>query len=108
MPDVVFESNMNTEQHRHFNVLLNELMVSPRAGGQSSTPIQYSHHYLLDTFYKSDSHPRDKVRVTTDEKTRQVVQCVRKVKLGDLNIYSPKRHADWRISVNLEVPGVLD
>ncbi|KZT40602.1 mRNA triphosphatase CET1 [Sistotremastrum suecicum HHB10207 ss-3] len=103
-PDIIFESNMTSDQHRHFNLLLNELMVSPPPGGQTSSPIQYSHHYLLDSFYKSDAHPRDKVRVTTDEKTRQVVQCVRKVKLGDLNIYSPKRHADWRISVNLEIP----
>ena len=30
---------------------------------------------------------------------------MRKIRLGNLNIYSPKRAADWRISVNLEVPG---
>ena len=32
---------------------------------------------------------------------------MRKIRLGDLNIYSPKRAADWRVSVNLEVPGAF-
>lgn len=45
------------------------------------------------------------MRVTRDEKTGAVLECVRKIRLADLNIYSPKRAADWRISVNLEVPG---
>lgn len=44
--------------------------------------------------------------MTRDEKTGEVVECVRKVRLSDLNIYSPKRAADWRISVNLEIPGM--
>jgi hypothetical protein len=42
--------------------------------------------------------------VTKDERTGEVVECVRKIRLGDLNVYSPKRAADWRVSVNLEVP----
>jgi len=42
--------------------------------------------------------------VTRDDKTGTVLECMRKVRLGDLNIYSPKREADWRVSVNLEVP----
>jgi hypothetical protein len=33
------------------------------------------------------------------------VECVRKIRLSDLNVYSPKRAADWRVSVNLEVSG---
>lgn len=47
----------------------------------------------------------EKIRVTRDEKSGTVVQCVRKIRLGDLNIFSPQRGADWRVSVNLEVPG---
>ena len=43
--------------------------------------------------------------MTRDEKTGELVECVRKIRLKDLNIYSPKRAADWRVSVNLEVPG---
>jgi hypothetical protein len=45
--------------------------------------------------------------VTRDEKTGAVIECMRKIRLGDLNVYSPKREADWRVSVNLEVPGAL-
>lgn len=51
-----------------------------------------------------DGNDRDKIRVTTNEKTGTVLECMRKIRLGDLNIYSPKRDADWRVSVNLEVP----
>lgn len=45
--------------------------------------------------------------MTRDEKTGEVTQIVKKIRLGDLNIYSPKRPADWRISVNMEVPGAF-
>lgn len=47
------------------------------------------------------------MRVTRDEKAdNKVLECVRKLRLGDLNVYSPKKAADWRISVNLEVKGL--
>jgi hypothetical protein len=68
--------------------------------------MDYAHLYLMDSFYPSPDGPdRDKIRVTRDEKTGTVVECMRKIRLGDLNVYSPKREADWRVSVNLEVPG---
>ena len=69
------------------------------------TPLRYNHTRLVDSFYPLPHGSREKFRVTVDEKTGRVVQCIRKVRLGDLNIYSPKRNADWRISVNLEIPG---
>lgn len=43
--------------------------------------------------------------MTTDEKTGAVRECVTKTRLADLNIYSPKRKVDWRISINVETPG---
>jgi polynucleotide 5'-triphosphatase len=43
--------------------------------------------------------------VTRNEKTGDVLATVKKVRLGNLDVYSPKRAADWRISVNVEVPG---
>lgn len=89
-------------QHKHFNELLNGLKVTPPPSATSS--ISYTHLRLIDSFYQSPDS-RDKIRVTRDEKTGKVEQCVRKVRLGDLDIYSPKRAADWRISVNLEIPG---
>ncbi|OBZ68695.1 mRNA-capping enzyme subunit beta [Grifola frondosa] len=88
-------------QHKHFNQLLNTLKTS------SSTPLSYTHLRLVDSFYAADSGAGargERIRVTRDEKSGAVVACVRKVRLGDLNIICPKRAADWRISVNLEIP----
>ncbi|KAE9393868.1 mRNA capping enzyme [Gymnopus androsaceus JB14] len=103
--DCRFESNMTASQHKHFNTLLNKLKISSsQPGYASSSPLDYHHLYLVDSFYPSESNDRDKIRVTRDEKTGTVIECMRKIRLGDLNVYSPKRCADWRISVNLEVP----
>jgi len=65
--------------------------------------LNYSHRYLVDSFYSPDGNDRDKIRVTRDEKTNDILECMRKVRLGNLDIYSPKRAADWRVSVNLEI-----
>jgi polynucleotide 5'-triphosphatase len=43
--------------------------------------------------------------VTRNDKTGEVLATVKKVRLGNLDVYSPKQAADWRISVNVEVPG---
>jgi len=103
--DCHFESNMSAMQHKHFNTLLNNLKIASTEPSHPSSPLAYSHKYLIDSFYPSDHpHDREKIRVTRDEKTGMVTECVRKMRLGDLNIYSPKRAADWRISVNLEIP----
>ncbi|KAG6891527.1 hypothetical protein C0992_005062 [Termitomyces sp. T32_za158] len=87
-------------QHKHYNSLLNNLMTT--AHPASSSQLKYSHLHLVDSFF-IEGH-QDKVRVTRDEQTGNVTACVRKVRLGDLNVYSPKRPADWRVSVSLEVP----
>jgi len=97
-----FESNMSANQHRHFNTLLNDLKTTSAQSSHPAAPLGYKHLYLIDSFYTSDGG--EKIRVTREEKTGVVTQCVRKIRLGNLNIYSPKRAADWRISVNLEVP----
>ncbi|KAF9046089.1 mRNA capping enzyme [Panaeolus papilionaceus] len=111
--DVRFESNMTVNQHRHYNNLLNNLKATSTQPNHPSTPLDYAHHYLVDNFFPPSAdqgpqlgHPydREKIRVTRDEKTGNVLESVRKIRLGDLNILSPKREADWRISVNLEVP----
>jgi len=59
----------------------------------------------VDSFYPSETSDREKVRVTRDEKTGNVVEVMKKIRLGDLNIFSPQRSADWRVSVNLENSG---
>ena len=83
--------------------MLNDLNNRSHSTG---TPIDYSHKYLVDTFYPASENPhnKDKIRVTRDEKSGNVIECMKKIRLGDLNISSPKRAADWRVSVNLEVP----
>ncbi|KAF8510067.1 CYTH-like domain-containing protein [Hysterangium stoloniferum] len=103
-PGLRFESNMTVGQHRNYNTLLNKL-GSPQDKSETvpRTPLKYSHTKLLDQFYPSDNS-HDKLRVTIDESTKRVVQCIKKVRLGDINVYSPKRHVDWRVSVNLEIP----
>lgn len=94
---------MSLNTHRHYNELLNKLKISSSQPGHPSSPLEYAHQYLIDSFYPSDT--RDRIRLTRDERTGEVVECVRKIRLNDLNVYSPKRAADWRVSVNLEVPG---
>ncbi|GJJ15658.1 hypothetical protein Clacol_009936 [Clathrus columnatus] len=102
---VRFESNMSASQHQHYNGLLNSLGIPPQdSSAIPRTPLKYSHTRLVDTLYPSPDNSHEKLRVTTDEATGKVVQCIKKIRLGDLNVYSPKRNADWRISVNLEVP----
>lgn len=74
-----------------------------------SSPLGQKHLNLVDTFYSPENpHDKERIRVTRDEKTGDVIECMRKIRLGDLNIYSPKREADWRLSVNYEVPGESD
>ncbi|KAF8073911.1 CYTH-like domain-containing protein [Lyophyllum atratum] len=103
--DCRFESNMTVAQHKHYNSLLNNLKNASTQPSHPASPLGYSHLHLVDSFYPSENpHDRDKIRVTRDEKTGSVIACMRKIRLGDLNIYSPRRAADWRISVNLEVP----
>ena len=82
-------------------------MTISKQPSHPSSPLEYKHLKLVDSFYSTDDpENRDKTRVTRDEKSGHVIECVRKMRLGDLNVYSPKRAADWRISVNIEVPGM--
>ncbi|KAF9483417.1 mRNA capping enzyme [Pholiota conissans] len=105
--DSRFESNMSIQQHKHYNTLLNQLKTASSQPDYGGSPVDYSHQYLTDTFYTPDGNDRDKVRVTRDDKTNTVLETMRKIRLGDLNVYSPKQSADWRVSVNLEVPEIL-
>jgi polynucleotide 5'-triphosphatase len=94
------------QQHKHYNNLLNQLKTASSQPTHIGSPVDYSHLYLTDTFYATDGNDRDKVRVTRDDKTGTVLESMRKIRLGDLNIYNPKQNADWRVSVNLEVPSM--
>lgn len=41
----------------------------------------------------------------TNSKTKTIVDVVEKVRLGDLNVYCPRRGLDWRLSCSTEQPG---
>lgn len=46
---------------------------------------------------------RMRVRVTTDQKTGEKLAQIIKIRIADLDIYSPRTAFDWRLSVNLEM-----
>ena len=49
--------------------------------------------------------------MTKDEKDRDkptAKACVEKTRVADMNIFSPKRGFDFRISISVETPGGCD
>ncbi|KAH7336892.1 CYTH-like domain-containing protein [Rhizoctonia solani] len=97
--DTRFESNMPLQAHKHYNGLLNALVAQVVPG---QPRVKYSHTKLVDEFY-GEGHG-EKTRVTRDEKTGKVAACVRKKRIANLDVHSPKQGVDWRISINLEEP----
>ena len=82
--------------------------------------MSYVHTYECDTFYElsqsgalilpasirsqlNPRHSKAKVRITTDQKTGKELAKIVKVRINDLDVYSPRTAFDWRISVNLEM-----
>ena len=107
---IIAELSATQIQHKAFNDMLNKLEGShlertKQLAKHKTEPLRYQHSYLVDSFYNSDVRDGEKIRVTRDEKTNEVRECVKKIRLGNLDIYSPKYNADWRVSVNFEVPG---
>jgi polynucleotide 5'-triphosphatase len=81
-------------------------------------PISYLHRRETDRFYTlpADKHDlipaavrelitkRDvSVRVTTDQKTGQIIARIIKVRIADLDIFCPQLPLDCRISINFEL-----
>lgn len=92
-----FQADMSTAQHKAFNQHLNAA-VEESNRNKTRRPIIYKHTYMTDTIYK------DRKRVTTNDKTGEVVEVIRKEKIDNLHILSPNTPFDLRISVNLEHP----
>ncbi|KAL8663525.1 MAG: hypothetical protein Q9202_003835 [Teloschistes flavicans] len=121
----VFRSSMTETQHRQLNGFLNQALTEsqPPPPGDTSrkprVPLSYVHTRETDTFYdlpdKSisalppsvqahlDRRNRPKLRVTTDQKTGKEIAKVVKIRVSDIEIYSPSNVFDWRVSVSLEV-----
>ena len=128
---VAFKSAMTEAQHRSLNGFLNEALKAslnykkPNPTSSSPPPkpriqMSYVHTRERDTFYElsqagelalppfvraqlNPRHNRPKVRITTDQKTGKELARIIKVRVSDLDVYSPKTPFDWRISVNLEM-----
>ncbi|GJN94258.1 hypothetical protein Rhopal_007332-T1 [Rhodotorula paludigena] len=102
-----FESNMTVNQHKAFNLLLNSRVEESAHPSYPAAPVRYAHTRELDTFHDvtvPGGGGRRKVRVTRDQKDKSRVSAVEKVRVADMNVFSPKRRFDWRVSVSLEMP----
>ena len=83
-------------------------------------PMAYVHTREIDAFYelsqsaeltlpgsiRAQLHSRQnraKVRITRDQKTGKELAKIIKVRVADLDVYSPRTSFDWRVSVNLEM-----
>jgi len=106
--NIRFESTLSPKQHEHLNRMLNDRVAFTASTSYAHAPLAARHLVTMDEFFTiSPSHPHNdsgegKIRVTRDEKTGQLVECIKKRRLGDLHILCPKREVDWRLSVNLE------
>ncbi|KAJ5734464.1 hypothetical protein N7493_003250 [Penicillium malachiteum] len=112
-----FESSMSVEQHRAMNNFLNDAVKSSMPiNNPNRVPISYAHKKERDTFYevsaaelppviRQNLNPRHKpkVRVTTDQKTGEILAKIVKCRVADMDVCSPRTTVDWRISVNLEM-----
>jgi hypothetical protein len=87
-------------QNQALNNLLNE---AARTAEFSPCPIHFFRARHIDSFY--DAPGPGKVRVSRDREGRVVDNgCIRKRRLGDLNVTCPGEALDFRMSVSTEDP----
>ncbi|GAA5877630.1 hypothetical protein JCM8547_007125 [Rhodosporidiobolus lusitaniae] len=104
-----FQSNMTVNQHKSFNRLLNSRVEESAHPSYPFAAVRYAHTREADTFHEvfTPGQGKRKVRVTKDQKGQRAAKAVEKVRVADMNVYSPKRMFDWRVSVSLENPAPL-
>jgi hypothetical protein len=98
------------------NFLNDSVKYSMPQPGSKRIPLTYAHKKERDIFYEIapsalppvvqhnlHSRHKPKVRVTSDQKTGEVLAKIVKCRLADLDVYSPRTCLDWRVSVNLEM-----
>jgi polynucleotide 5'-triphosphatase len=83
--------------------MLNRRVEETVARDYQFAPVRYKHVVLVDEFYSGGSGS-ERIRVTRDKSTGQIIESLAKRRVADLEITSPKRKVDWRISVNIEQP----
>ncbi|KAF9169320.1 mRNA-capping enzyme subunit beta [Mortierella sp. AD011] len=113
-PNVEIEAKLgviidnNTRQRLELPVR-NEVVLTPNSPYlryrfvSDMTLILYKHTYEVDQFFQG---PGGKVRVTKDQKTNKVIEngIVKKERIANLDVYSPRNAFDFRVSVNVEIP----
>lgn len=125
--DLKFESTMTMEQHKRMNLYLNALVRESKAPNTSRAQVDYQHTREVDIFYELGQEQfstlpetvkriihaggaRQRIRVTRDQKTGQVLRSMIKHRIGNLEISSPQTEWDYRVGINLEInyPGPVD
>ncbi|KAF9900929.1 mRNA-capping enzyme subunit beta [Lobosporangium transversale] len=98
-----FSSDMTLAQHAHFNKTLNWRLEQTRRTEPPERQIRYQHTHEIDQLYTT---PNGKTRVTVDQKTNKIIPngIIKKDRIADLDVFSPRNPFDFRISVNVEVP----
>ncbi|KAG0302390.1 mRNA-capping enzyme subunit beta [Dissophora globulifera] len=101
-----FSSDMTVDQHAHFNKTLNWRLEQTRKTEPKERQIRYQHTYEIDQFFVGSGNSGGKVRVTRDQNTKEVIPngIVKKERIADLDIFSPRNAFDFRVSVNIETP----
>ncbi|EPE33996.1 CYTH-like phosphatase [Glarea lozoyensis ATCC 20868] len=119
-PNIAFKSSMTLPQHSGLNRFLNvqvEATHPSKPKNRPRVPINYLHRRETDRFYTlpasmhsilpaavREQIKRDvSVRVTTDQKTGQIIARIIKTRIADLDIYCPQLPLDCRISINFEM-----
>lgn len=123
-----FESVMNVQQHQTMNKYLNKQVHSAKPGNPQNRPeIAYKHTKVVDQQYELNpeamsqlspaaqkilqaSGKQERIRVSRDLKTGEVLAAIIKHKVNNIEISSPQTEWDYRIGVNIEInfPGSVD
>ncbi|KAJ3121233.1 mRNA-capping enzyme subunit beta [Physocladia obscura] len=98
LQNVRFKSEMTLDYHGNFNRLLNKAVEDQRGA------IRYTHRYEADKFYSPRRQNGEKVRVSVNKKTDEIIAVIEKTRVANLNVYSPNTGLDYRISINVETP----
>jgi len=89
-----FESAVSQKHFMFFKTVLNEMYARSQVNTTGATKIWYNTSEQTDIFCKTSRITYEKDKVT---------RCLRKTRLGDLDVFSPNSSLDFRISAKREV-----
>lgn len=103
-------SSLNRQAvHAGFNQKLNNQVAKSQHPKYPGGRIKYLHTKEIDSFHNvSGGGAHSKVRVTRMKDTGELKKphpSIVKSRIADMNIFSPKRSFDYRISISIEEPG---